>query len=673
MGFSAPMFLWGLLAVAIPVVVHLFHFRRYRKVYFSNVEQLASLQTESRRRSQLRQWLVLVARVLAIVGIVLAFARPVVGGEGATEVAGSEAAVSVYIDNTYSMEAATAGGSRLDEAQRKVREIVAAYPIGTRFQLLTSDLAAGQMAWLNRDEVLAMLDEVQPTAASPLMSKAMACQHEYLRQHKGGARHCYVVSDFQRSGSDLVALPTDSTVSATLVAVGGAVEENVYVDTVAFDAPTYVAGGVVGLTATLRNDGRNDVEQVPVKLVVGGEERAVAAVDIAAGSAAKVELRFAVGAEVWADGWVEVADYPVVFDNRYYFSLHICNKVRVLEWEGAQAGDEFARLFGRDSVVELDRQRRGEMHSLANYDMVILNEVATMTSGEVQQVAAWVQEGGCVVVVPVAGSEKEAAESVNSLLVMLGMPTLGHWVERETRAEGVDMSNGLYRGVFNGKSEEMEMPMVRGHYAVEGQAIYQPIITLADRGKLIVEARAGQGRVYLFTTPLSGGWTDFAGQALFVPTVYNMALYGRSRMAVSHTIGEETVIDLEGDYAGRRQPPMLTDGEDFSFIPDVRKVGGHQQMLLHGEIGHDGLYRLAEEHIAFNYSRRESQMDFYERDEVAKAVKGKEGYRVASHPERVLTDEIATRTQGRQLWRWCLVLALLALAAETLMLKQKKG
>ena len=72
--FGAPLFLWGLLALAIPIAVHLFQFRRYRKVYFSNVDRLESLQTESRRQSNLRRWLVLLMRCLAIVFLVLAFA-----------------------------------------------------------------------------------------------------------------------------------------------------------------------------------------------------------------------------------------------------------------------------------------------------------------------------------------------------------------------------------------------------------------------------------------------------------------------------------------------------------------------------------------------------------------------------------------------------------------------
>ena len=144
--FSAPVFLWGLLAVLIPIAVHLFNFRRYRKIYFSNVDRLAQLHTESHRQNRLRQWLVLVLRVLAIVCLVLAFAQPVVGRrdtQGALKT--SDNAVSIYIDNTFSMGSTSSDGSQLDDACRKAREIADIYGIGSRYQLLTADMDGAQM------------------------------------------------------------------------------------------------------------------------------------------------------------------------------------------------------------------------------------------------------------------------------------------------------------------------------------------------------------------------------------------------------------------------------------------------------------------------------------------------------------------------------------------------
>ena len=76
MSFIHPAFLWGLLAVAIPIIIHLFQFRRYRTLYFSDTRFIVELQTEQKRQSQLKKLIILTLRILAIIAVVLAFAQP---------------------------------------------------------------------------------------------------------------------------------------------------------------------------------------------------------------------------------------------------------------------------------------------------------------------------------------------------------------------------------------------------------------------------------------------------------------------------------------------------------------------------------------------------------------------------------------------------------------------
>ena len=160
MQFLSPLFLIGLAAVAIPVMVHLFNFRRYKKVYFSNVELLQQLQTETRKQSRLKQWLVLALRILCIVFIVLAFAQPVIP-DGKNKVAATgNKYVSVYIDNSFSMEATTTHGTKLDMAKHKAREIAEAHSNTDRFQLITNDIESRHFRFVSPEEFSALVDEV---------------------------------------------------------------------------------------------------------------------------------------------------------------------------------------------------------------------------------------------------------------------------------------------------------------------------------------------------------------------------------------------------------------------------------------------------------------------------------------------------------------------------------
>lgn len=666
--FAYPAFLWGLLAVLIPVAIHLFNFRRYRKVYFSNVDRLEALRSESRRQSDVRRWLVLAARILTIVFLVLAFAQPFVPStEGAMR--SGATVVSVYVDNTFSMESAAVGGSRLDAARDKAREVAAAYSASDRFQLLSSDLGGEQMRWLSRDEFLAAVDALQLSSASPLLSDVARRQADFMAQSGAANRHAFMVSDFQRAGSDLDRMPADSLSLVTLVPLGGTGADNLYIDTLRLDAPAYFVGGSVGVEASVRNSGNADVDRVPVRLYVGGRERAVATVDLPAGSTAKVALRFTVDEPGWTDAYVEIADYPVTFDDRYWFTLHAGDRISMLELDGREASASMRRLFGADSAVAYTAAPQSTFEgALADYDFIVLNEPQAIGSGLAQQLHEWTVSGGSLLVVPPA---EAVPAGFDDLLAMLGAPTTDRWVKRSVRANAIDVEASLYRGVFGGATDDMELPTVQGHYTLVA-GVLQNIITLADGSALLGSVPCGNGYLYMLTAPLRAEWCDFGSQALFVPTLYNMALYSRPLPPPAYTLGELEPIVLSGSYDPSARPPELTDGEAFSVIPDLRRVAGHQLMVPHGDLPHDGIYTLADEHLAFNYDRRESKMDFMSLNEVADAVEGLSGYSVVKSVEKPLTEELRRRSGGRRLWRLCIIVALLALGAEIVLIKMKK-
>lgn len=659
--------LWGLLAVLIPLVVHLFNLRRYHKVYFSNVERLSALQTESRRRNTVRQWWVLAMRMLAVALLVLAFARPMMRPKGASTMSNSNAVVSLYIDNSFSMEGATEEGSLLDAAKQKAREAAAAYGMETRYQLLTGTLGGDELRWLSRDELMEAIDAVEPAATSRLMSEVAKRQSDFLKQSGAPSRHAYLIGDFQQSTADLDALPVDSSVVFTLVPLKATGADNVWIDTVRLDAPAYFVGGNVEVLVTLRNGGIQAVEKVPVRLYVDGRERAIATLDLAANATGSASLRFSIDRAGWIDGCVKIEDYPITFDDSYHFALQAGERVEMVEVGPAAPSESLQRLFGQDSAVHY-RSERHLPAELEDCQLVVLSDVASLTTGETRQLAEWVEGGGNLLVIPPAG----VADGLNPLLEQLRAPQLAGWQKRTVRAMTIDYQSSLYQGVFASQDDEVELPTVQGHYALVGnQAVQQSILALADGGELLTLTPAGEGRVYLFTCPLSSEWSNFASQALFVPTLYNIALYSRPQPAASHTLGTETTIPLQGRYEANRSYE-LTGGEEVALTPDLRRVGGRQLLVLHGELTEAGIYRLADEHLAFNYPRRESEMRFLSADEVAKAAAQHYGYTVVRPTHQSLTEELQRRGDGRQLWRLCLWLALAALAAETVLLKLKR-
>lgn len=671
--FTNPAFLWGLLALAIPIAVHLFNFRRYRKVYFSNVDQLQALRTESQRQSTLRRWLVLLMRCLAVAFLVLAFAQPTLPDKSGQMQAGTTV-VSIYIDNSFSMENSSSDGSQLETAKQKVREIASAYRPGDSYQLLSNALGGEEFRWLSRDEFLDAVDDLQISPLSRRLSEVVTRQTDFMRQSGAANHHAYLLSDFQSSISDLDQLTTPSssliTPQYTLVPIEGVATDNLYIDTLALDAPAYFVGGSVTVEAFVRNDGRRDIEKLPVKLIVNGRERALATLDLPAGTSGKASLRFTIDSAGWHDGRVEISDYPVTFDDSYHFTLLAGQRIDMSV--AGKANENLEKLFAHDSTLHY--QYSAIITQPSSLHFLLLNEVEDLPSGMAQDLASWVEEGGILCVVPPAGGN---TEQLNALLTLLKAPHLGEWSNRGLKATQVDFSASLYRNVFNGTSDEMEMPSVHGSYRlVTDHALCQPVITLADGSLLLASTPCGAGRLYLFSCPLTTEWTSLVSQALFVPTLYNMALYSRPTSPAAYTLGTTDPIFLQYSYDPTTPPSLTSQHSEFNILPDIRRIGNRTALILHGEIQEAGIYTMGDEHLAFNYNRLESQLDFITRSELENRLEGHEGYSVVRNVAKPLDQEIRARRNGIPLWHWCVLLALAALLGEILLIilgKAKKS
>ena len=677
-----PLFLIGLVAVGIPIAIHLLQLRRYRKVYFSNVEMLEELESENRRQRNLRQLLILAARILAIIFLVLAFCQPVIPDKETQLVSGGTV-VSVYIDNSYSMECGGMDGSLMESARQKAREIASAYNPGTQFQLLTNEATGSQFRWLSREEFLNALDEVKAGAVTATLSSIARRQNDFLHSATAGNRHAYIISDFQRTTADVTNYPSDSTVLTTFIPLGGTNVANIYIDSLSFNSPAYFRGATVRVEARVRNDGDKAVEKQPLRLFVGNQQRAVTSVDIAARSSATAQMTFTIQDDSLLQGYVETTDYPITFDDRMYFSIPVTPQVPMLVLSGRGENPFLQRLFQGDSLVSYRQESydRMDFSHLTESRFVVLDELHSIPSGLAQSLIQFVKDGGTLLLVPGEGVE---TSSYNQMLSALQAPLLGRWTDKKTRTNTLQTGHSLYQGVFQGRNEETETPSATGYYALQQSSgtVSRQVIGLLDGNSYLTETPAGEGRLYLFATPLRTEHTDFVHQALFVPTVYNMALFSTPQPQPYHLLTGNDPIPIASQPMGETPHKLVNadpETRHTELIPDIRRMASRYCIIPHGEITEAGNYMLTPapvEGLAFNYSRKESDLSCLSNNELKQAIRDARlaNCRIAPTAEKSITHYIRQRSQGTPLWRWCIVFSLLFLLAEILLIRlgQKK-
>ena len=406
MHFLYPAFLFALLSLAIPILVHLFNFRRYQKIYFSNVQFLKNIQEQQSSRRNLKERLILAARLLALTFLVLAFTRPYIPGKNGIS-NGAQGAVSIFLDNSYSMETLNREGSLLDEAKRRAKEIASAYTINDRFQLLTQDFEGKHQRLLSREEFNDAVDAVKISPRSRDLQQIVNRQQNLLNMQPGGNKTVYIVSDFQKNMSNGQPLKIDAGIPISLVQLSANTPANVAVDSVWLLSAIHRPGETEKLVVRLHNYAGEDSNKIPLKLLINGEQKALGGYTINARSAQNDTLTFSGLKPGWQRGEITLQDNPVTFDNQFYFSFNVKEQMPVLLIDGGTANPYLKAVFAADQFFAVNRVPDGNVDyaSLSTYPLIVISDVKTVSGGLSQLLKTYVSKGGSLAVFPAVDAD----------------------------------------------------------------------------------------------------------------------------------------------------------------------------------------------------------------------------------------------------------------------------
>jgi hypothetical protein len=312
MSFLYPSFLLALSAVAIPIIIHLFNFRRYKTIYFSNVRFLKEVKEQTDSRSRLKHLLILLCRILAITFLVLAFAQPFIKSKTAPVAAGKKS-ISIFIDNSFSMGQLSSDVPLLEQAKLKAREIVSAYGPDDLFQLITEDFEGRHQRLVDKEEMLNLIKEVKPSPATRLVSDIISRQKQALGNAGASSKIIFILSDFQKNFSDFNSLKEDSNYQVSLVPLQSREADNIYIDTCWMESPVQILGQTNKLLIRIKNDGAASVENGRLTLLINNQTKAISDFSVVAGSITVDTISYSVTDKGWNQVSLSLIDHPINF------------------------------------------------------------------------------------------------------------------------------------------------------------------------------------------------------------------------------------------------------------------------------------------------------------------------------------------------------------------------
>ena len=684
MSFLYQNILWGLLAVAIPVIIHLFNFRKFRKIYFTNVRFLEELKQQTRKQSKLRHLLVMIARMLAITALILAFAQPYIpsGKNAARPDAVSQ--VNVYIDNSFSMEALATNGPLLETARIRAREIALAYRSSDLFMLTANEFEGRHQRWMSKEEFLQMVDEIQPTPAVRTISEVIGRQNESFIDAPGQAKICYLISDFQLTMADFENVKPDSLVNVWLVPMQASRTENLYIDSCWFVSPVYQLDQSVKLIARIINDSETNYEKVPLKLMVNGKQKALASFNIQPGTLHDVELPFTNYEEGIQSGTLEISDYPVIFDDQMFLTYNVAGSIPVLSINGQDESPYLNSLFGKDSAFLFvnNSYKNIDYNRLLDYDLVILNELNELSSGLIQELTSYLENDGTILIIP---SAKGDLASYGSFLFSMGSNSYTGFVKEDTRVTALDLNNPVFADVFEKavagdlNFDNTDLPVVKSFYEISRQlqSSQMVVMSMLNGKAFLTRESAGNGQVYLLAVPLGEQFSNFARHAVFVPALYRIALLSAASDPLYYIIGRDNKIELSNTFIdGDNTMRIASASGDFEFIPGQQNLNKKLNLRIYNQIQKAGHYKLLKNKetlkgLSFNYNRKESVMKFAGRSDLQELI-GRYNLantRIIADMGKPLSEAIKDMNQGTRLWKLFIILALVFLAIEIFLLR----
>lgn len=557
------LFLAGLAAAVIPVIVHLLQRRRLKRIEFSDLRFLVPLNQQRMRSMNLRRWLLLLLRVAIVSLVAIAMARPSIrGGLSALVPAQARSSVLLLLDTSYSMRAEGERGTSLDAARTAAYRVLDGLQQGDGVSLMTFN--ASPKRWFQTpihdfSVVRERLRDLQPSYAGTNWTEAMEAALTELDKALEPNKELYVISDFsgvdpESISTDLIHLQKHTRIALVPVRVEPFV--NVSIDKVSVPPSVVLREDPVRVSVSLRNHAQDVPADCVLRIDMDGEPKGES--NLRLGRNAVQTRDFTLVAmqsrEIEAMVTKRVDRLPV--DDVRYFVLPVLSELNVLHLrnrDNSGGGFFLARALqptkngGSPIRTRESTPDRFSSNDLEGMRVVILSSDVTLSGSQAEILSAFVDQGGGLCVF---SGKRETADSINRLLGRLGDTRVRGVVLRDKGF--VNLSDLRPTGILDGFKPEELQSLERIQFTRYSELTSGPtsrtLLRFTGSSPAMIEGTYGSGKYVLFGFDAGKDASNLALSTMFLPLIHRTVVY------LAGTTGRQTMQYDVGDRIDVRVP-----------------------------------------------------------------------------------------------------------------------
>ena len=654
--FLFPTWLWALSLIAIPIIIHLFNFRRYKVVYFTNVHLLKEAKKDNHSKTKLKEWLILLSRILLIAFLVIAFAQPVFVDLEKQKYYSQQSDLIIVIDNSFSMSAEGQAGILLENAKNKALEIISAYPASTKVMLLSTDLLAQQLIYKTKEESYAAVGQVKISAYSESINQVLKVVQNRLNQDF--LHHIYVISDYQKNNYQPIDVQ-DSSSRYFLVPLETVKNKNIFVDTAYFVSPIHNVFEDEQLIYTLTNTGEDEVVDFNVELYINDSLKTISNVDIPSGQTISDTFNYRNSSFGMKKGRISISDFPIVFDNNLFFNYFIKKNLKVGVYSDLPSNTYLNAFFKNNTYYQVTNfdTENVDLESWKLSDLIILNTNSTITSGVQENIKQHLELGKSLIIF-VNESDKNQIFWQSLHLEFSNADTSKKQIER------FNHNSDIYKNTFTKLSDEIYLPEV--DYSIPLYKYKEWLVKTKTEAVLVALQKYEKANILVISIPMLPENNSFYTHPIFIPLMYNFISDAQSYSLYYQSNIENSMFVQNNSDAEDKILHIQTDND--SWIPEQYVVNSGVKIHLPAkqEAGYYSVTDNAQElsGFSYNYNRKESFPNFYSLEELY------EWNTIVLNESKINSFSIKESiSHSKNLWYYSILLTILFLLLEILLIK----
>lgn len=642
MQFKHPELLYALFLLVIPIFIHLFQLRRFKKLEFSNLDFLKRVRIKTRKSSQLKKWILLLTRMAIFSCIILAFSQPFSASKSALK---NDKELVIYIDNSFSTQLIDTKGVSL---QTHLQKLYSQDFYDYKINWLTNDFSKRNTSAQNfKNDILTINHSQRQLSPKEVIIKS---NQLFSTINNNSEKRIIYISDFQ-SKSEFPEVPDGITLD--IIALKYQEVSNINIDSV-FIANTNIAS--VNLKVIITGQGLIS-ETVPISLY--NENKLIAKTAVNFGqdinSIKKKEVVFEINNNEKFDGKLEITDPNLKYDNNLYFSTNLRKKIKVLEI-GNIDNNYFKRIF-KENEFNFTQQGSKSLNytNFSSQNFIILNELEQIPESLITAIKSYTDQGGSLLIIP---SSSAIIEQYNLLYASLELGSILNFNKKEKKITKIEFENPLYKNVFEKEIINFQYPIVNSFFNLNSSV--QKVLSFEDSKPFLLR----KNQIYASTAAINLKNSNFQNSPLIVPTFYNMAKQSLALPKLYYEIGKQNLYSIP---VSLKQDEILKISDSLNtFIPLQQTKKNQVNITTENNPSNAGNYSITKDDIvidkvSYNFDRQESILTYsnpnnWDNTNLYNNVGD-------------LFNNIALDNKINSFWKWFVILALLFLLIELVILK----